>query len=146
GALGALWYFGQTLNIFSQIGMVMLVGLVTKNGILLVEFTLQRLHAGAEARAAVIEAADTRLRPILMTTLATVLGTLPIALALGAGAESRVSMGIAVIGGLLVGTALTLYVVPAMFLLVAARSVEKRADAGVVLTNAAAVAGGEMVG
>jgi multidrug efflux pump len=119
GALGALWYCGQTLNIFSQIGLVMLVGLVTKNGILLVEFTLQRIHAGAEPRAAVVEAADTRLRPILMTTLATILGTLPIALALGAGAESRVSMGIAVIGGLLVGTVLTLFVVPAVFLTLA---------------------------
>lgn len=147
GALGALWYFGQTLNIFSQIGMVMLVGLVTKNGILLVEFTLQRMHAGAAVRAAVIEAADTRLRPILMTTLATVLGTLPIALALGAGAESRVSMGIAVIGGLLVGTALTLYVVPAMFLLLAARSGEKSAvEADLELTDAAAVAGGGLAG
>ena len=101
GALLALWYFDQTLNIFSQIGLIMLVGLVTKNGILIVEFANQRRAAGAhDALAAVHEAAAARLRPILMTTLATILGILPIALALGAGAESRMSMGIAVIGGL----------------------------------------------
>jgi multidrug efflux pump len=117
-ALAALWYFGQTLNIFSQIGLIMLVGLVTKNGILIVEFANQRRDAGAPtALIAVQEAARARLRPILMTTLATILGIAPIALALGAGAESRVSMGIAVIGGLLGGGALTLYVIPAMYVL-----------------------------
>jgi len=122
GALGALWYFDQTLNIFSQIGLIMLVGLVTKNGILIVEFANQRRAAGAPtALAAVTEAAAARLRPILMTTLATTLGIVPIALALGAGAESRVSMGIAVIGGLLCGGALTLYVIPAMYVLLAKR-------------------------
>ena len=119
GALLALWYFGQTLNIFSQIGLIMLVGLVAKNGILIVEFANQRRAAGAEsALVAVREAAAARLRPILMTTLATILGTLPIALALGAGAESRISMGIAVIGGLVCGGALTLFVIPAMYVLV----------------------------
>jgi multidrug efflux pump len=119
GALLALWYFGQTLNIFSQIGLIMLVGLVAKNGILIVEFANQRRAAGAaSALAAVREAASARLRPILMTTLATILGTLPIALALGAGAESRISMGIAVIGGLVCGGALTLFVIPAMYVLV----------------------------
>jgi hydrophobe/amphiphile efflux-1 (HAE1) family protein len=118
GALLALWYFGQTLNIFSQIGLIMLVGLVTKNGILIVEFANQRLASGVTSvSTAVREAAAARLRPILMTSLATVLGILPIALALGAGAESRMSMGIAVIGGLLGGSALTLFVIPAMFLL-----------------------------
>ena len=118
GALLALWYFGQTLNIFSQIGLIMLVGLVTKNGILIVEFANQRRAAGvATALIAVREAAVARLRPILMTTLATILGILPIALALGAGAESRVSMGIAVIGGLVCGGALTLYVIPGMYVL-----------------------------
>jgi multidrug efflux pump len=96
----------------------MLVGLVTKNGILIVEFANQRRDAGAAtALIAVQEAARARLRPILMTTLATILGIAPIALALGAGAESRVSMGIAVIGGLLGGGALTLYVIPAMYVL-----------------------------
>ena len=123
GALFALWYFGQTLNIFSQIGLIMLVGLVTKNGILIVEFANQRRTAGvADVRAAVEQAAAARLRPILMTTLATLLGILPIALALGAGAESRVSMGIAVIGGLLFGGALTLYVIPAMYVLLSRRA------------------------
>jgi multidrug efflux pump len=96
----------------------MLIGLITKNGILIVEFANQRYAAGAASRLeAVREAAAARLRPILMTTLATVLGILPIALALGAGSESRVSMGIAVIGGLLFGSALTLYVIPAMYVL-----------------------------
>lgn len=118
GALLALWCFGQTLNIFSQIGLIMLVGLVTKNGILIVEFANQRHAAGiTDPLTAVYEAASARLRPILMTTLAMVFGILPVALALGAGAESRVSMGIAVIGGLLFGTFLTLYVIPAMFVL-----------------------------
>jgi hydrophobe/amphiphile efflux-1 (HAE1) family protein len=120
GALFALWYCGQTLNIFSQIGLIMLIGLVTKNGILIVEFANQRRAAGAaNALIAVKEAAAARLRPILMTTLATVLGILPIALALGAGSESRVSMGISVIGGLLCGGALTLYVIPSMYVLFA---------------------------
>jgi multidrug efflux pump subunit AcrB len=124
GALLALWYFGQSLNIFSQIGLIMLIGLVTKNGILIVEFANQRRAAGAgTARAAVQEAACARLRPILMTTLATMLGALPIALALGAGAESRVSMGIAVIGGLASGGALTLFVIPALYVLIAHRKV-----------------------
>jgi hydrophobe/amphiphile efflux-1 (HAE1) family protein len=118
GALFALWYFDQTLNIFSQIGLIMLVGLVTKNGILIVEFANQRLASGVNgASTAVREAAAARLRPILMTTSATVLGILPIALAIGAGAESRMSMGIAVIGGLVCGSALTLFVIPAMYVL-----------------------------
>jgi hydrophobe/amphiphile efflux-1 (HAE1) family protein len=118
GALLSLWYFDQTLNIFSQIGLIMLIGLVTKNGILIVEFANQRHALGTVDRLiAVREAAVTRLRPILMTTLATALGILPIALALGAGSESRVSMGIAVIGGLMFGSVLTLYVIPAMYAL-----------------------------
>jgi multidrug efflux pump len=114
GALLALWYFRQTLNIFSQIGIIMLIGLVTKNGILIVEFVNQKLEAGLSLADAVVEGAVSRFRPIVMTSLATALGALPIALALGAGAESRVSMGIAVIGGVLFSLALTLYVIPAM--------------------------------
>jgi multidrug efflux pump len=118
GALLALWYFGQTLNIFSQIGLIMLIGLVTKNGILIVEFANQRRAAGApSALIAIQQAASARLRPILMTTLAMTLGILPIALALGAGSESRVSMGVALIGGLVTGGALTLFVIPAMYVL-----------------------------
>ena len=115
GALLSLWYFNQTSNIFSQIGIIMLIGLVTKNGILIVEFANQRKAAGLEKTEAVISAAISRLRPILMTSLSTVLGILPIALALGAGSESRVSMGIAVIGGLIFSTFLTLFVVPAIY-------------------------------
>jgi multidrug efflux pump len=115
GALLALWYFSQTLNIFSEIGMIMLIGLVTKNGILIVEFANQRKAAGLEKIEAVKDAAASRLRPILMTSLSTVLGILPIALAIGAGSESRVSMGIAVISGLIFSTFLTLFVIPAIY-------------------------------
>ncbi|WP_051361871.1 efflux RND transporter permease subunit [Solimonas soli] len=122
GALASLWVFGQTLNIFSQIGLIMLIGLVTKNGILIVEFANQRRREGVRsASEAATEAAAARLRPILMTSLATVLGILPIALALGAGSESRMSMGIAVIGGLLCGCALTLYIIPSVYALLTAR-------------------------
>lgn len=115
GAFFSLWYFNQTLNIFSQIGQIMLIGLVTKNGILIVEFANQKKSQGLKVIDAVKESAKLRLRPILMTSLSTILGTLPIALALGAGSEARVSMGIAVIGGLIFSTALTLYVVPAVY-------------------------------
>ncbi|MDX1637917.1 MAG: efflux RND transporter permease subunit [Balneolaceae bacterium] len=115
GALMTLWYFNDTLNIFSQIGMIMLIGLVTKNGILIVEFANQRQRQGLGIYESIMDAAAVRFRPILMTSLSTVLGILPIALALGAGAESRTSMGIAVIGGLIFGSILTLYVIPAMY-------------------------------
>ncbi len=115
GAVVTLWYFGKTLNIFSQIGIIMLIGLVTKNGILIVEFANQRKAAGMERLEAITEAAISRFRPILMTSLSTILGAMPIALALGAGSESRVSMGTAIIGGLTLSTLLTLYVVPAMY-------------------------------
>ncbi|TCO77089.1 efflux RND transporter permease subunit [Chromatocurvus halotolerans] len=122
GGLVALWYFGQTLNIFSQIGLIMLIGLVTKNGILIVEFANQRRAAGLSVAEAVEDAAAARFRPILMTTLSTVLGTLPIALALGAGAQSRVPLGLAVIGGMLLGSFLSLYVVPAAYRAIASRA------------------------
>jgi multidrug efflux pump len=118
GALASLWLFGQTLNIFSQIGLIMLLGLVTKNGILLVELAGQKRAQGLSAFDAMVEAAGARFRPILMTSMCTILGVLPIALALGAGAESRVSMGIGVIGGLIVGTLLTLYIIPAFYLMI----------------------------
>jgi multidrug efflux pump len=115
GALLSMWYFNQTLNVFSQIGMIMLIGLVTKNGILIVEFANQRQRQGLSIKEAIMDASAARFRPILMTSISTVLGILPIALALGAGAESRTSMGIAVIGGLIIGSFLTLYVIPAMY-------------------------------
>jgi multidrug efflux pump len=115
GAVFSLWYFNQTLNIFSEIGQIMLIGLVTKNGILIVEFANQKKAAGLSSIDAVKEAARLRLRPILMTSLSTILGTLPIALALGAGSGARVSMGIAVIGGLIFSTILTLFVIPAIY-------------------------------
>jgi multidrug efflux pump subunit AcrB len=115
GAIMSLWLFGQTLNIFSQIGIIALVGIVTKNGILIVEFANQRKAQGLSMREAVVDAATQRFRPILMTSLATAFGVLPIALALGAAAKSRVSMGIAIIGGLIFSLILTLYVIPALY-------------------------------
>jgi multidrug efflux pump len=115
GALLTLWDFSQTLNIFSQIGIIVLIGLVTKNGILIVEFANQRKESGSEKTKAVQEAAVARFRPIIMTSLCTILGILPIALALGSGSQSRVSMGIAVVGGMLFSTTLTLYIIPAIY-------------------------------
>ena len=117
GALLSLVVFHQTLNIFSEIGLVMLIGLVTKNGILIVEFTRQNVEKGLLIEQAVMEAAEARLRPILMTTLTAALGMLPIAWATGTGAESRRPMGIAVVGGLIFGMVLTLFVIPTMVLL-----------------------------
>jgi multidrug efflux pump len=99
----------------------MLIGLVTKNGILIVEFASQRKAQGVPLREAIVDAAGSRFRPILMTSLSTILGILPIALALGAGSESRVSMGIAVIGGLIFATGLTLYIIPALYMYITSR-------------------------
>jgi multidrug efflux pump len=115
GAYLSLYVMGHTLNIFSQIGLIMLIGLVTKNGILIVEFANQKRDAGMPRRQAVLEAAQARLRPILMTSLATILGALPIALALGAAATSRIPLGVVVVGGLLFSLVLTLFVIPAMY-------------------------------
>jgi multidrug efflux pump len=115
GALLSLWMFNQTLNIFSEIGIIVLIGIVTKNGILIVEFANQRKSNGLNRLEAATEAALQRFRPILMTSLATMLGALPIALAFGASAQSRVSMGIAIIGGLLFSLILTLFVIPALY-------------------------------
>jgi multidrug efflux pump len=115
GALGALYSAGGTLNVYSQIGLVTLVGLITKHGILIVEFANQRQAQGSERLAAVIDAAALRLRPILMTTGAMVLGALPLALAEGAGAESRQQIGWVIVGGMTLGTVLTLFVVPTVY-------------------------------
>lgn len=115
GAYLSLWATDNTMNIFSQIGMIMLIGLVTKNGILIVEFANQKRDAGMDVRQAVFEAAQARLRPILMTTLATVLGAMPIALSLGAASTSRIGLGVVVVGGLLFSLLLTLFVIPAMY-------------------------------
>lgn len=115
GSFLSLYLFGETLNIFSQIGIIMLIGLVSKNAILIVEFANQKKAQGLGIQESIVEAAKSRFRPILMTALSTILGILPIALALGAGSESRVSMGIAIIGGLIFATGLTLYVIPSIY-------------------------------
>jgi multidrug efflux pump len=115
GALLSLWMFGQTLNIFSQIGMIMLIGLVTKNGILIVEFANQSRLKGMAKKEAVVYAASMRLRPILMTSLAMALGALPLALSLGAAATSRIPLGIVIVGGIIFSLLLTLFVIPAIY-------------------------------
>ena len=116
GALVSLWAGGVTMNIFSQIGLIMLIGLVSKNGILIVEFANQRRASGLDKLSAVKEASASRFRPILMTSMSTILGVLPMVFASGAGAESRISMGIAVAGGLIFSTFFTLFIIPAMYL------------------------------
>jgi multidrug efflux pump len=121
GALAALYVTGGTLNVYSQIGLVTLVGLITKHGILIVEFANQLQEQGRSLKQAVIEAAELRLRPILMTTGAMVLGAIPLALATGAGAESRQQIGWVIVGGLLFGTFFTLFVVPTVYTLLAAK-------------------------
>ncbi|MDX9781575.1 MAG: efflux RND transporter permease subunit [Bacteroidales bacterium] len=115
GALLSLKLYGQTMNIFSQIGLIMLIGLVSKNGILMVEFANQRKLAGLDKFAAIRDSAASRFRPILMTSLSTILGILPMVFATGAGAESRISMGVTVAGGLIFSTFFTLYIIPAMY-------------------------------
>ncbi len=127
GALIFMWYFNITMNIFSQIGIIMLIGLVSKNGILIVEFSNQRKNAGMSKLDAVKYAAAARFRPILMTSLSTILGILPLALGLGEGAQSRVAMGTAVVGGLTVATFLTLYVIPGVYLLISSESAAGKA-------------------
>ncbi|MBT5479376.1 MAG: efflux RND transporter permease subunit, partial [Verrucomicrobia bacterium] len=128
GALGLLWLLGalgklgwipsipaMNINLFSQIGMVLLVGLVTKNGILLVEFANQLKEQGMNAHQAMVQSGAVRLRPILMTAVSTISGILPIAIGFGAGAESRRPMGIVIVGGMLTSTFLTLFVVPLVY-------------------------------
>jgi len=115
GALLSMMAFGQTLNIFSQIGLIMLIGLVSKNGILMVEFANQRKLAGLNKLEAIMDSAASRFRPILMTSLSTILGIAPMVFATGAGAESRISMGVTVAGGLIFSTFFTLYIIPAVY-------------------------------
>ncbi|ALM48670.1 acriflavin resistance protein [Flavobacterium psychrophilum] len=115
GALLSLWLFGQTWNIFSQIGTIMLIGLVTKNGILIVEFANQLREEGKPKYEAIMEAAESRLRPILMTSLAIALGALPIAMSLGAASTSRVGMGVVIVGGTVFSLILTLFIIPAIY-------------------------------
>jgi multidrug efflux pump len=129
GALAALYFTGGTLNIYSQIGLVTLVGLITKHGILIVEFANQQQAAGRGRREAAIEAAVLRLRPILMTTGAMVFGAVPLALAEGAGAESRQQIGWVIVGGVALGTLLTLFVVPTVYSLIG-RDHRRRVEVG----------------
>ena len=121
GALITLYVFDQTLNIFSQIGMIVLIGIVTKNGILIVEFANQKRDSGMDLISAATEATSQRFRPILMTSLSTILGALPIALALGDSASSRVPMGLTIIGGLILSLILTLYIIPALYTYIASK-------------------------
>lgn len=125
GALFSLWLFGQSWNIFSQIGTIMLIGLVTKNGILIVEFANQLREEGHEKFEAVVLAAEARLRPILMTSLAIALGALPIALSLGAASTSRIGMGVVIVGGTLFSLLLTLYVIPGFYLMFSRKRVHR---------------------
>ncbi|WP_440133971.1 efflux RND transporter permease subunit [Chitinophaga sancti] len=126
GALLSLWIFGQTWNIFSQIGVIMLIGLVTKNGILIVEFANHKRDEGQGKATAAIEAATMRLRPILMTSLAMALGALPIAMSLGAAATSRIPLGIVIVGGIVFSLILTLFVIPAMYIFLSRRKQVKQ--------------------
>ncbi len=128
GALLSLSIFGQTLNIFSQIGMIMLIGLVTKNGILIVEFANQKQLAGAKKSPAVIEAAVARFRPILMTSLAMSLGALPLALSLGDASTSRIPLGIVIVGGIMFSLILTLLVIPAMYAFLSSKKKRSELD------------------
>lgn len=128
GALLSLWIFDQTINIFSQIGMIMLIGLVTKNGILIVEFANQKREFGLNKKDAVLEASAQRLRPILMTSLATALGALPIALSIGAAATSRMPLGIVIVGGIMFSLLLTLFVIPAVYTFISGKHDAKKVD------------------
>jgi multidrug efflux pump len=119
GALLSLWLTGNSLNIYSQVGIILLVGLMAKNGILIVEFANQLRDEGRSIRDAVLEASAIRLRPIVMTVISTILGAVPLVLASGAGAESRVAIGIVVIGGLGIASLLTLFVTPVLYDLLA---------------------------
>jgi HAE1 family hydrophobic/amphiphilic exporter-1/multidrug efflux pump len=125
GAVLCLWVFNQTLNIFSEIGMITLIGLVTKNGILIVEFANKKRELGLDKYQAVVQASTQRLRPILMTSLATSLGALPIALSLGQAASSRVPLGIVIVGGIIFSLVLTLFVIPAIYTYVSGKHITR---------------------
>ena len=129
GALLALWLTGGTLNVYSQIGLVTLIGLITKHGILIVDFANKLQQEGIERTAAIIEASRLRLRPILMTTAAMVLGAIPLAIATGAGAESRQQIGWVIVGGMSLGTLLTLFVVPCVYAVMGWRPRKMQGDA-----------------
>jgi multidrug efflux pump len=146
GAIVALYLTGQSLNIYSQIGLILLVGLVTKNSILIVEFANQLRTRGMNLRDAVAEAARIRLRPILMTSLATIFGVLPIALGIGAGGEARAPLGIAVVGGMLFSTFLTLVLVPVVYRLLARFAVARIVDEDEVPDGTAAPGGAGSAG
>ena len=146
GALLSLWIFDQTLNIFSRIGLIMLVGLVTKNAILIVEFANQLRARGLEIAEAVVQAAGIRLRPILMTSFSTVFGILPIAIGLGAGAESRRPLGIVVVGGVLFATFLTLLLVPVVYAVLARFTKAKRVGGEEIVAPAAPAAAAATTG
>jgi multidrug efflux pump len=131
GALFTLYLFGESLNIYSQIGLIMLIGLVTKNGILIVEFANQQRMQGLSITDAVIEAATIRLRPILMTSFATIFGILPIAIGLGAGAESRRPLGLVIVGGMLFSTFLTLIIIPVVYSFLAKFTATNKISSGI---------------
>ena len=115
GAVATLLLFGQELSVYAFVGVIMLIGLVKKNGIMMVDFAIEAQNAGADARDAIYEASMVRFRPIMMTTMAALMGTLPIALGIGAGAETRRPLGLAVVGGLFFSQLLTLFVTPVFF-------------------------------
>jgi multidrug efflux pump len=127
GAIYALWFTGLTLNLYSQIGVILLVGLMAKNGILMVEFANQLRDEGASVRDAIIDASAIRLRPIMMTVISTILGAVPLVLASGAGAESRIAIGTVIIGGLGFASVLTLFLTPVLYNLMAGWSRPRRA-------------------
>jgi multidrug efflux pump len=119
GALLGLHLTGSSLNIYSQIGIIMLIGIAAKNGVLIVEFINQLRDAGADFEKAIVDAASIRLRPVLMTTLSTAMGTVPLLTAMGAGAESRIVLGVVIFSGVIIASLLTLFIVPAFYHLLA---------------------------
>jgi multidrug efflux pump len=139
GALATLFLFKSTINLYSQIGMILLIGLVTKNSILLVEYTNQLKERGMDTISAVLEAGRIRLRPILMTSVATIMGAIPIAMGLGAGSISRRPLGYAIVGGIMFSTVLTLFAVPVVYSLFDRLRSPRRADAAQPVTEARAV-------